>query len=136
MRRINVKTIILFLEQVPIVLTVVIAGIAALASSILQLGVNVQLSLVLAVIGLMATSELIEKHRDLRRIGDNVRKTRTLVERQMGGLISADNFFGDGKTPIQPFVENAFDVCLMGASLMNPTSQLYSALRAGMCQAL
>ena len=130
MRRKNVNALLFFLEQVPIVLTVVIAALAAVASGVFPLEVNIQLSLVLAVIGLMATSELIEKHRDMRQISDDVRKTRSLVEKQAGGLISADTFFGDGKTILEPFIENASEICLLGASLMSPTGALCNALRS------
>lgn len=109
-----------FLEQVPAVLTVVVAALAAVAIPVLKLDVPTSIALLMAVVALLATTELVSRLRDVVVMKSNLAHTRRLLEAQSSGLISADVFFGDGVPVLResPLLE-ASNISFLSVTLLS-----------------
>jgi hypothetical protein len=123
------------LEQVPAVLTVLVAALAMAISQIWAFNTNTLILLVLTVVALLATSELIARYRQIRRIDKNTQRMHDLIETQVGGQLSAEVFFCRKAPSFDTLIRDATDIRLLGANLMGITSEfrrvLIDRLRAG-----
>ena len=126
----NIAKLLNFLDQLPIILTVILAALAVAINQVFKLSINVQLSIILGVIALLGTSELVTKYRETRKISEDVHRTRTLIETQMGGIVSAETFFKDGTPDFGNLLEQAIDISLMSATLMAFTTNWKKTLKS------
>jgi len=126
----NIAKLLNFLDQLPIILTVILAALAVAVNQVFSLSINVQLSIILGVIALLGTSELVAKYRETRKISEDVHRTRMLIEAQMGGIVSAEAFFKDGIPDFGNLLEQATDISLMSATLMAFTTNWKKALKS------
>jgi hypothetical protein len=124
------------LEQLPAVLTVLVAALAVAISQLMTVDPNTLLSLILAVVALLATSELIARCRQQRRIDESTQKALYLLQAQAGGQLSAEIFFQKkGASSFETLAEEATEIYVVGATLMALTNSyrkiLINRLQAG-----
>lgn len=114
----RIESVIWFLiENGPTILTIGFSGYVIALAQTSSVSVDVTLQWILAVIGLLAISELIERLRKLRRLEELANKTLQAVQSKLGERPSADDFFMTRLAPIAPYIEKAVDIRLCGATL-------------------
>lgn len=83
---------------------------------------------VLAVLGLLAISEIIERHRRLHGIEESTREVASLIRYRFADSPSAITYLR--KPPdLQAYIQNASEIDLCGVCLTSTVNKLFSALR-------
>lgn len=105
------------LENGPTLLTIGFAAYVIALAQTTTLQVEVVLQWILAILGLLAISELVERLRKIRHIEETTVKTLKVVENRLGERVSADVFFAKRLPPLETHLSRASDVRLYGVAL-------------------
>ena len=81
------------IDNGPVILTIGFASYIILLAQTTSLKTDTILQWMLAILGLLAVSELVERLRRIRRIEEVSTKTLQLMESRFGEKVSADLFF-------------------------------------------
>lgn len=124
------------LENVPSVLTVGFAAYVVLQSQRATLQQMEVLLWILALLGLLATSELIERFRRLKRIEDFSQKTLTAVQALGAAEVRIDDFLKDRRAvlPLEDRAGQAVEIGVCGYSLVHLIRQNESLFRERLSQ--
>lgn len=96
MRKKTSDAIFELLPLIPTTLTVLVAASAVAFGKLLSLGIDTKLSIILSTVALLATSDLVIRHREMRQLSSKIERACALIEANAGGEVSADVFFRDG----------------------------------------
>ena len=105
------------IDNGPTILTIAFASYVILLAQARFVRTEVLLQWILAILGLLAVSELIERFRRIRRIEETTTKTLFAIESRFGDRISADLFFMKRLPALAGYLENATDIRLSGVAL-------------------
>ena len=111
------------IENGPTILTIGFAGYVIALAQTTALSTEVMLSWILAILGLLAISELVERLSKLRRLEEMSRKTLKVIESKFGERGSADDFFMSRLPSIRSHIEKALDIRLCGVVLQRTTRE-------------
>jgi len=104
-------------ENTPAILTIAFATYVIALSQSTAISTDTLLQWILAILGLLAVSELVERWRKLRRIEDVSNQTLKAVQSKIGERARAEDFFAKRLPPLEPYIEKATDIRLSGYSL-------------------
>ena len=120
----RVESIFWFIvENGPTILTIGFAAYVIALSQTSTLSTEVMLSWILAILGLLAISGLVERLRKLHRLESMSSRTLKAIESKFGERASADDFFMPRLPPIRPYIEKAVDIRLSGVVLQHTTRE-------------
>lgn len=125
------QTIAEFLiDNITILLTIGFAGYILIRQEVTQTAVSTDdlLAAILAVLALLATSEIVERHRRLSSIDKAVHRSLSFLESRFTDRPSAIAFFA--KQPdLDPFVQAANQIDLCGVTLTSTINKQFGNLR-------
>jgi|GEM_PF-3996053 len=104
-------------ENAPAVLTVAFAAYVIALSQSVNIATDVLLQWILAILGLLAVSELVERWRKLRHIEEVGNQTLKAVQSKIGERARAEEFFAKRLPSLEPYLAKATDIRLSGYSL-------------------
>lgn len=114
----NIEKIFWFLiENGVTMLTIFFASYVIAVAQTSKLSTEVLLQWILAILGLIAISELIERVRKLRRIEDTGNKTLKAIQNKFSDKPKSDDYFMKRLPPLEPYFTKAKDIRLSGYSL-------------------
>jgi hypothetical protein len=117
-------------DNLAVLLTIGFAGYIIYRHEVAQLAVstNELLTAILGVLGLLATSEIVERYRRLGTIEKSVKRALSLLESRFTDRPSAIAFFE--KLPdIDSYVQGASQIDLCGVTLVSTINRQFSNLR-------
>jgi hypothetical protein len=117
-----------FLPIIPTLLTVLVAASAVAFGRLFSLNIDTKISILLSTVALLATSDLIVRHRELRELSKKIYKTCELMETNIRGEVSADIFFQDG-VPVEKYLRNATDISIVSTTLLRFMTQFEHLLQ-------
>lgn len=106
-----------FIENGITIITVLFAFYIIAISQTSKISTDVLLQWILAILGLLAISELIERVRKLKRIEDTGNETLKVIKNKFSGKPKSDEFFLKRLPQLEPYLSKAKDIRLSGYSL-------------------
>lgn len=107
------------LENGPTIITIAVAAYILIISEADSVSAETKLQFILAILGLLAISELIMRIRKMQRIEDYASKTYQAIQNRMGERASADGFFFKKLPSLESHFLNAMKIDLYGVSLQH-----------------
>lgn len=107
----------LAVENVPTILTIVFATYVIALAQTGQMPTEVLLQWVLAILGLIAVSELVERWRKLRKIESLSEDMLKMLQGRFGDRARAEDFFTKRLPSLEPYLTKAQDIRICGYSL-------------------
>lgn len=107
----------ILVENLPAVLTVGFAAYVIALSQSTTISSEVLLQWILAILGLLAISELVERWRKLRNIEIMGSQTLKAIQSKFGERARAEDFFTKRLPSLEPYLAKATDIRLCGYSL-------------------
>lgn len=118
------------IDNVTILVTIIFAGYVIYRQEIAQSAVSIDelLTAILAVLGLLATSEIVERYRRLNHIEKSSNRILALLESRFTDRASAISFFQ--KPPsFENYINGAHQIDMCGISLTSTINKQFSNLR-------
>ncbi|PZV09164.1 MAG: hypothetical protein DCF22_18965 [Leptolyngbya sp.] len=105
------------IDNGPTLLTIGFASYVIALAQTSNVPTAIVLQWVLAILGLLAVSELVERLRKIRSIEETTKKTLQVIENKFGERASSDNFFFKRLPRLDTYLEKSSSVCLSGVAL-------------------
>lgn len=117
-----------FIDYGPTILTIAFAAYVVALAQTTPVQTEVVLQWILAILGLLAISELVERFRKLRHIERMSSETLTAIQSKLGERGSAEDFFMRRLPPLASYFEKADDVRMSGVVLQRTIRDNISVL--------
>lgn len=123
------KALWFVVDNGPTLLTIGFAAYVIALAQTSQISTEILLQWILAILGLLAISELVERFRKIRNIEQTNLKILSVVENKFTDRPSADRFFSKRLPALDAYFEKASDIRLSGVALQRTVRENIDVLR-------